>query len=414
LAPTVEVKVEQQSKPNQDNGRGKRLRTATRWLALVVGVALVLPWWAVEVPLASFSPLVAACSVLATRTVGFVVLLGVPVLLLVLLSPRWFCRHACPVGLLLELQGKLRPKAALRWLHWPFICRLLAVLTLGGACAGYPLFIWLDPLAIFSGFFSAWRQPLTVASACAGLALPAVLLVELFLPKVWCSRLCPLGGLQELLALGGRRLRQFIRREHPDHEHPARLGRRSFLVACIGAAAGAATRAARGQTPPLRPPGALDETRFTGVCVRCGSCVRVCPSRILRPDLGEHGLAGLLAPVVRFTEGYCRENCNRCNMVCPSGAITRLSLAEKRLRVIGPALVDLDICLLANGQECTTCIRACPYEALTIQETAGGLSAKPFLDLAKCTGCGACELACPTSPRPAIVVVPKPGVLKPA
>ena len=404
--------MEQHDKPNQENGRARRLRAAARWLALAASIVLVLPWRTVSVPLASFSPLVAICSVFATQTAGFVALLGLPVLVLVLISPRWFCRHACPVGLLLELEGKLRPSASSLWLRWPFVCRWIALLTLGGACAGYPLFLWLDPLAIFNGFFSAWRLPLTAATACAALALPAVLLFGLLLPGAWCARLCPLGAMQELFVLAGRRLRQLLRRERPDHEHPARLGRRSFLVACIGAAAGAAARGARGGTPPLRPPGSVDERRFTGICVRCGSCIAVCPTKILRPDRGEHGFAGWFAPVAQFTENYCREDCHRCNEVCPSGAIARLTLAGKRRCVIGPAQVDLDLCLLSNGQECTTCIRACPYEAIAIEDMAGGLSARPSVNLAKCTGCGACEAACPTSPRPAIRIIPKPGILR--
>ena len=82
----------------QSHRRRRRLRLATRWLSLAVGAALVLPWWAIPVPLASFSPFVALCSAVATHAIGFVVLLGVPVLVLAKLLPLWFCRFACPVG----------------------------------------------------------------------------------------------------------------------------------------------------------------------------------------------------------------------------------------------------------------------------------------------------------------------------
>ncbi|MBI5396555.1 MAG: 4Fe-4S binding protein [Verrucomicrobia bacterium] len=398
-----------------ENGRHKRLRLAARWLALAAGAALVLPWWTVRVPLASFSPFVALCSALATHAVGLIVLLGVPAFVLALMMPRWFCRFACPVGFMQELLGGLRPHAKTRWLRWPFFGRWFLLLTLGGALVGYPIFLWLDPLAIFSGFFSAWRQPLTIASVCAGLALPVALLFDFLLPKAWCMRVCPLGAMQELMVVSRRLIRPRMRCEtggggaEPHPHHSMILARRSFLAACIGVTGAVAARKVRGGPPLLRPPGALDEERFTGVCVRCGDCTRVCPTRILKPDLGEHGLAGLLAPVAKFDDGYCKEDCNRCGQVCPSGAIERLPLAEKRRRVIGPAKVDLETCLLANGQDCTACIRACPYEALKV--LSDGFDTRPELILARCTGCGACETACPVRPHRAIRVVPKPGVL---
>jgi len=427
-----------------------RLRAVIRWIALAAAVVLALQLAAASVPLAAFSPYVAVCSAVAVRSLGMVALFALPVLVLVLLSPRWFCRHACPAGLLLEVVSKLRPSAQWRWMSWPLIGRWCALLTLGGALAGYPIFLWLDPLAIFNGFFSAWRQPASMAALCAGVVLPILLVLEWIVPRAWCARLCPLGATQELLALRGRtaspvwiesRQLRLVGRAVPASRacgasdacgSPGRLAlprcqpssansisqpdvprlvlaRRGFIALCVGAAGGFAVKAARGQSPPLRPPGAMDEVRFTGLCVRCGSCVRVCPTRILHPDIGGHGLASLLTPVARFDDGYCKEDCNRCGRVCPSGAIARLSLADKRRRIIGPAKLDLDVCLLANGRECTACIRACPYQALTL--VSDGFDSRPQLDLTKCTGCGACEAVCPTRPRRAICVLSGRGEL---
>ena len=367
------------------------LRRIGRWLALGAAVALGLsPQLAVWFP--SFSPYVALGGVLAAKTASVVTLVGLPVLVLVLIWPRWFCQHACPTGFLQDLLS--RRKAA-EWRRWPPIGKWLLVITLGGAALGYPVFLWLDPLAIFNGFLNAWHKPVTFAAA---VLLPSVLVFNFFLSHVWCQRICPLGALQETLAL----LRRHKRTPLPaPHQH--RLARRAFIGVCAGAAGAALIKTAHGRTP-LRPPGALPEDEFTGVCVRCGNCGAVCPAHIIKPDL--KSVTGLLAPVLRYDQDYCRENCNRCGQVCPSGAIARLPMAEKRERLIGVAVVNLETCAMANGQECTACIRACPFEALAVVESENGTSSRPQLIRSKCNGCGACEAVCPVWPKVAIQVVP--------
>lgn len=178
------------------------------------------------------------------------------------------------------------------------------------------------------------------------------------------------------------------------------------LLAFVARRVGAA-RYRKAQTL-LRPPGAVPEDHFTGLCIRCNNCVHACPSKIIRPDTGaQGGLAGFGAPIISFARDYhyCLETCNACTQVCPTGALTALTMPEKKKYVIGEALVDLNLCLLALGKkECDACELACPYDAIKIKWDEEQYIAYPGIDLHKCTGCGACQVVCPTGENKAIRV----------
>src|SRR5690242_12147241 len=97
-----------------------RRRLAGRWFALAVAVGLAVGVQWTAGPLPAFSPFIALAGAL-TGAVTTLALFGVPIFILSILRPRWFCRHACPVGLLQETVRKLRPATKPHWLHWPFI-----------------------------------------------------------------------------------------------------------------------------------------------------------------------------------------------------------------------------------------------------------------------------------------------------
>jgi len=391
----------------------RRRRPLARGVCLILAVLALwplLPGSFTPALVPALSPFVTVGTILATRSLHFLAWLGLAVGLIVLIRRRFFCRWACPVGSCLDGAGRLGRRLGRRRPRWPHLGPWIVLAALGGACLGHPLLLWLDPLARFAGVFGPWNQharPAVVISAAGFLAIVAL---GLFWPGLWCSRICPLGAFQDLLFLLPRSCRSWLRGKtgNPQEaEASAPLPRRMLLGAVAGASWVGAVSLVRPTRPrPLRPPGAVDEPAFTGVCTRCGNCVRACPSGVIERDPGRHGWATLLTPVLHFRVDYCREDCVRCTEVCPTGALGRIPAAKKADVRLGVPRVDMDVCLLAEDRECSACKSRCPYDAIRYVFSATDYTLTPRIDMEKCTGCGACEAACPAAPRKAIVICP--------
>ncbi len=161
----------------------------------------------------------------------------------------------------------------------------------------------------------------------------------------------------------------------------------------------------------IRPPGVKNEHEFLNKCIRCGNCMKICPTNGLQPAIFESGLAGIWAPHLVPEIGYCEYNCNLCGKVCPVGAIPRLSMAQKKEQRLGTAMIDKFICLpLSQNKECIVCEEHCPVPTKAIKTyeemIAGKRIRKPYVDISLCVGCGICQNKCPTRPERAIKVSP--------
>jgi len=166
------------------------------------------------------------------------------------------------------------------------------------------------------------------------------------------------------------------------------ITRRGFLTAAVsGLAAVPAVRLAgltnqNWNSGVVRPPGALAEEDFLERCIKCGQCMRVCPTNVIQPATLEAGLEGLWTPLLNFRVGTsgCQLNCIACGNVCPTSAIRPLSLDEKLGRDkfaergpvrLGMAFVDQGRCLpWAMNKPCIVCQENCPVspKAIYIRE----------------------------------------------
>jgi ferredoxin len=263
-----------------------------------------------------------------------VVLLAVVGLNLVL--PRFFCRFICPLGALFGLLSRFSPWRLGKTGTACGDCRICEEYC-EGACRPSGKIIGGECVLCFNCFD---RCPRRAAHLC-----------------------------REALGRGGGGL--------PD------LSRRGFVLAGTGFLAASfwdlGGLSGNNRDPTLiRPPGALDEDRFLDRCIRCGQCMRVCPSNIIQPALLEAGLQGLWTPVVNYRLGRsgCQTNCIACGQVCPTAAIRPLGIDEK-LGVgefsaqgpvrLGTAFVDRGRCLpWAMGRPCLVCHEMCPVSPKAI------------------------------------------------
>lgn len=201
-----------------------------------------------------------------------------------------------------------------------------------------------------------------------------------------------------------------------------RLSRRNFLVS-VGAAAlgvGFLKGDVGGINPDtylIRPPGVSEEADFLSKCIRCGQCIRICPTSGLKPCLFQSGISGFWTPRLVPRSGPCDYTCSLCGQVCPTGAVPNLTLSVKQQTILGKAVINYGRCLeWTDGADCLICREFCPLPVKAverrerIEKTEQGILKVihgPVIIAERCIGCGICENLCPVEGDAVIRVVRK-------
>jgi len=412
-------------------------------------------------------------TLLSAQNIAYTMWIGFLILILSLFAGRFFCGWICPMGTLMHLASfLLRPKKAAerikqnRYSRAQAVKYFLLIALLFSAAVGFMQVGLLDPIALLTRTSAALISPGMRAGWIVISLFAVLLLLNAWKPRFWCRYLCPLGALLGSASrlMPGGVVRDEIKctdcglcnRDCPaacspdtktrmaecfvcgnclvDCPHDALswkwrtapetvesdtgVSRRGFFGAVLGGAAAVAalrTQPAEGYPARIRPPGSQDEPHFLDRCIKCGQCMKVCPTGVLRPALSEAGLAGLSTPVMDMERGYCEYNCTLCGQVCPTGAIERLAIKQKTEKPVrtGTAFLDRSRCLpWSFGRNCLVCEEVCPvspkaiFKETVVEEVDGEIVElhRPRINPESCIGCGLCQHECPVNDLAAIRV----------
>jgi polyferredoxin len=314
----------------------------------------------------------------------FAALLFAGILALNAVRRRFWCRYLCPLGALLGLVSKIA------WMR-----RRVA-----GACVDCRRCARACPVGTIDPAHDFRSDP----AEC-------IMCLE-------CAPVCPGAGQEFAGHWHIKPAMGHLRGLQPAPWQPYDLSRRQFLAATGVALAVVglfrSEPAAAHDAPHLvLPPGAL-KAELLSRCMRCGICLKVCPTSGLQPGMGPAGWAGTWTPVLVPRLGHCDYGCNACGQACPTGAIPPLDLETKRTTVIGHASIDQNRCLpWADNRSCLVCEEMCPLpekaillEEVTVQAVQGDTIAikRPHVLRDRCIGCGICENRCPLNGEAAIRV----------
>ncbi len=321
-----------------------------------------------------------------------------------LVKPRFWCRYFCPAGALLGLCSHFAP-----WRR-----RVKKCISCGSCARNCPT------AAISEDGLSTARRECITCRACVsvcpvrGVVFSSNKTGEIAPPEP-IAPAAPLLDDQDI-----KEIRHITELPEPERPFSCTLpSRRAFIGAsAIGALLGfvhfaSAKRLLSRNVGPrarpaslLRPPGALPEMAFLAHCVRCGLCMKACPTNGLQPAWNIAWVEDIFTPVLIPRRGPCAPDCNACGRVCPSHAIAPLSLEQKQCAKMGTAEVLESRCIaFAENRPCVVCQEVCPFGAIDMVRVSHLEVPVPRVNPNRCFGCGYCEQHCPTA-RPAIVARP--------
>ncbi len=149
-------------------------------------------------------------------------------------------------------------------------------------------------------------------------------------------------------------------------------------------------------------PGAEDIRR----CFACGTCAGICPVSRDNPAYDPRKIMhmiilGLKDRLLSSEMIWYCTRCDTCQFACPQGV--RMSKVIEALREMAVAGGYVDVPTLQGWGKlavvkagrcagCLTCVRVCPFEAVSVKKTK-----RAFIEVdpLRCRACGVCTTECP-------------------